>query len=270
MGHAGFTMNMSSAFCFDTMKTTALLACTLSLLGTQVAQAESSTPSERLWQDNSLTYVTGGRFRVDPAAQQTLTFEHASGWRHGDLFVFIDATHFNDGRGGSLYGEFSPRVSLSKLGKTTLPAHGLIRDVALSSTLEFGEGEVETLLMGLGLDLAVPGMDFFKLDLLRRIPLLGQDGEIWQLTPVWSASMGRHLVFDGFIDWGIHSDGRHRRNWHVNPQLKYDIGAALGWGKRKLMLGVEYSYWHNKYGIADSAAFPTHDNTASFILQTYF
>lgn len=247
-----------------------ILLASLFLFFTSTAHAEDNVRQAWLWQDNSLTYVTGGHFHVDPAVQHTLTFEHVSGWRHGDLFMFIDATHFNDGRGGSLYGEFSPRVSLSKLSQYALPPTCVIRDVALSSTLEFGEGEVETILLGVGVDLAVPGTDYFKIDLLRRTPLLGQDGAVWQLTPVWSVSMGKRIVFDGFIDWAIHSDGRYRHNWHINPQLKYDIGQSLGRGKRKLLLGVEYSYWHNKYGIADSAAFPTHDHTASFILKAHF
>ncbi|HCL42140.1 MAG TPA: hypothetical protein DHW73_12290, partial [Pseudomonas sp.] len=42
-----------------------------------------------LWQNNSLTYLYGTDFQVDPDTQQTVTFEHASGWTKGDLFIFF-------------------------------------------------------------------------------------------------------------------------------------------------------------------------------------
>ena len=75
-----------------------------------------------LWQNNSLTYLYGKNFAVDSgedgreaSIQQTITFEHASGWSWGDMFLFVDHKWFNghsgkDGR--TYYGEFSPRLSL--------------------------------------------------------------------------------------------------------------------------------------------------------------
>ena len=42
------------------------------------------------WQNNSLSYLYGHDYKVDPGIQQTVTFEHASGWRFGDLFFFTD------------------------------------------------------------------------------------------------------------------------------------------------------------------------------------
>ena len=37
-----------------------------------------ATASPLLWQDNSLTYLYGQDFEVDPAIQQAVTFEHVS------------------------------------------------------------------------------------------------------------------------------------------------------------------------------------------------
>lgn len=55
-----------------------------------------------LWQNNSLTYLYGKNFAVDSgedgreaSIQQTITFEHASGWSWGDMFLFVDHKWFN-------------------------------------------------------------------------------------------------------------------------------------------------------------------------------
>jgi nucleoside-specific outer membrane channel protein Tsx len=216
------------------------------------------------WQDHSLTYVGGGHFEVVPEAQQTLTFEHASGWGFGDLFGFVDATHFNGRHDNTWYGEISPRLSYGKLIGAGM-GDGLVRDVLLATTLEMGEGDLETLLVGPGFDLAIPGFDFFQVNLYRRFPLHGQDGETIQVTPVWAVTSGRWR-FDGFLDWNLDSDGAYARNWHFNPQFKYDLGKSFGWGDRALQLGVEYSYWRNKYGIRNAPV----ENAFSLILQSHF
>jgi nucleoside-specific outer membrane channel protein Tsx len=220
------------------------------------------------WQDNSLTLVTGGDFRVDPETRHTLTFEHASGWGFGDLFVFVDATRYHGDRGDTYYGELSPRLSYGKLSGTGMRA-GRLRDVLLAGTLEFGRGDVETLLLGPGFDLAIPGFDFFQVNLYRRFPLHGQDGATFQITPVWAVTHGPWR-FDGFIDWNVDSDGTYASNLHVNPQLKYDLGRQFGWRDRALQVGLEYSYWKNKYGIRDSAGFRTDQRALSLIVQGHF
>jgi nucleoside-specific outer membrane channel protein Tsx len=46
--------------------------------------------SPMLWQNNSLTYLYGKDYKVDAGEiQQTITFEHASGWTWGDMFLFV-------------------------------------------------------------------------------------------------------------------------------------------------------------------------------------
>jgi nucleoside-specific outer membrane channel protein Tsx len=60
------------------------------------------------------------------------------------------------------------------------------------------------------------------------------------VTPAWSYTLplGRSdLLIDGYIDWVVNnrdaSDGRrgqadYHANLHINPQVKYDLGKALG------------------------------------------
>jgi hypothetical protein len=65
---------------------------------------------------------------VDPSEQSTLTLGHVHDSAIGALFVFIDATLFNDAQVGdewTVYGEASSRFSLRKV---------LNKDVSLALT----------------------------------------------------------------------------------------------------------------------------------------
>src|SRR5690606_7095982 len=108
--------------------------------------------SEMHWQNDSLTYLYVKNFSIDSveydrefAIQQTITFEHASGWSWGDMFLFVDHKWFNghsgkDGR--TYYGEFSPRLSLGKVTGKDL-SFGPIKDVLISATYERGESQAD-------------------------------------------------------------------------------------------------------------------------------
>lgn len=263
-------------------------ATSLILAGGLLASGQALAGDLLQWQDNSLTYLYGKDYKVDAPIQQTLTFEHASGWSVGDLFIFVDSIHFN-GKGNddghddsSLYGEFSPRLSLGKISGTDL-SFGPIKDVLLSTTYEFGEGDVETYLIGPAVDLNLPGFDYFQLNTYLRQTESGRPGDnVWQITPVWSYTIpvgNSDLVIDGFMDWIVDNDvndkGEAHANLHFNPQIKYDLAKAMGWGQ-KLYVGIEYDYWKDKYSIEDSGFVsdnfvgPTDQNTFSVIAKGHF
>ncbi len=105
------------------------------------------------WHSNSLTYLYGKDYKIDAPIQQTVTFEHVNGWKYGDTFLFLDSIHFN-GKGNdngnddsTFYGEFSPRLSFGKIFQRDL-SFGPIKDVLVAMTYEFGEGDVETYMIG--------------------------------------------------------------------------------------------------------------------------
>ena len=212
------------------------------------------------WQDNSLTYLNGIDFKVDPPKQQTVTFEHASGWSFGDLFIFVDGIKYNTeatngaGDGHTFYGEISPRLSLGKISGADL-SFGPVKDVLLAATYEFGEDDVDSYLLGPAVDLNIPGFDYFQLNTYLRTTDGRRDGDnVWQITPVWSYTIpvgDSDLVIDGFMDWVVDNDDSYHANLHLNPQIKYDLAKAMGWGKR-FYVGVEYDYWSDKYGIDDN------------------
>ena len=98
------------------------------------ALASASTEAgPLLWNDNSLSYLYGQHFKVDGTGddtQQTVTFEHASGWTWGDVFLFVDnkwSNGLSGNDGHTYYGEFSPRLSLGKVSGQNL-RYGIVKD----------------------------------------------------------------------------------------------------------------------------------------------
>jgi nucleoside-specific outer membrane channel protein Tsx len=241
------------------------------------------------WQNNSLTYLYGQDFKIDPEIQQTVTFEHASGWSFGDLFLFVDVIKYNTdatngaGDGHTFYGEFSPRFSLGKISGADL-SFGPIKDVLIATTYEFGEDDVESYLIGPAVDLDIPGFDYFQLNTYLRTTDGSRAGSnVWQITPVWSYTIPvgeSDILIDGFMDWVVDNDsnrrGDYHANLHFNPQIKYDLGKALKWGEKQLYVGIEYDYWKNKYGIKDGGFVSenfvgsTDQNTASLLVKAHF
>lgn len=225
------------------------------------------------WQSHSVTLLYGDDYEVVPPEQTTLTLEHASGWVWGDMFGFVDFSHFhNSGEETAVYGEITPRLSLSWLTDSAWSA-GPISDTLLVVSYEAGRGDVETLLAGAGVNLEVPGFSFLKLNLLRRFPQQGRDGETTQLTPSWAfpIALGRStLMIDGYIDWVLDSDGSFHENLHINPQVKLDVSPWLNTRDGQVWLGIEYDYWQNKFGIESSSTFDTDQSTFSVLLKVFF
>ena len=253
------------------------------LLAAGLLTASAASADDLLqWQNNSLTYLWGKNFKVNPGTQQTVTFEHADGWKYGDTFFFLDRIFYQgakDANNGpnTYYGEFTPRLSFGKIFDQDL-SFGPVKDVLLALTYEFGEGDTEAYLIGPGFDLNVPGFDYFQLNFYHRTTDGSRPGDhVWQITPVWAYTLplgNSNVLIDGYMDWVVDNDvnrrGTYQANLHFNPQVKYDLGKALHLGEKQLYVGIEYDYWKNKYGIKNSDAFTTNQNTASFLVKVHF
>ena len=66
------------------------------------------------WQSNSISALYGKGFEVEPDTHETITFEHASNWKWGDLFLFVDTYWFDGEKTASqghnaVYTEIAPR-----------------------------------------------------------------------------------------------------------------------------------------------------------------
>ena len=216
------------------------------------AVAASTPVSAQAWNAFNVQYLYGSNYELEPEQVDILTLEWANGWAYGDNSVFVDITNFVQGD-NTVYGEWAPRLSLSKITGKSFSA-GSIQDVYLSATIELGEG-ISNYLIGGAIDLAMPGFNFFQINgYLRENSELS--GSTWQATAVWNSDfeIGQtRWNFSGFIDWAG-SEGRpgtfaySKRNLHAQPQLLLDLGHLLDRPGR-IYAGVEWLYWHNRYGI---------------------
>ena len=207
------------------------------------------------WNAFNVQYAYGSNFEFGSPQQEMLTVEWAGGWKYGDHFAFFDLVNFvHDDQ--TFYGEFSPRLSLSKVTGRDFSA-GWIQDVFLAGTFERGE-DLANILAGVGFDLAIPGFDFFKLNAyLRENPDLrgprGRRPRAGRHTLIWAPRTG--FLPASWTDWaGSEGDSGTaawaKRNVHAEPQLLLDVGhLALGRPGR-WYAGLELYYWHNRYGIS--------------------
>ena len=243
------------------------------------------------WTDSSFSLLPyGDGYAVDPDEQSTITFEHAHASKMGDLFMFVDFTKFhgNAADDTTWYGEFGPRFSFGKLfGKDfsyTLFKRSLfeIKDVLLATQYERGEDPdvAEAVLLGIGLDLDVreagilgglAKFNYVQVNFYGRAELTeGTDSGIsdMQITMVASYpfAIGKsQFLVDGYFDWVV-GLGNEDWNFHLNPQVTMDLGAA--WNKpRKLYVGLEFDFWWNKYQIPNSADFDTNQSAVSLLIK---
>ncbi|UJF16845.1 hypothetical protein L0B53_02545 [Vibrio sp. SS-MA-C1-2] len=229
------------------------------------------------WWDMSLTGLYGQNYEFSPSDKETtITFETAGDWKYGDWFAFQDVYFYNDsntGQAQSTYGEIGPRFSVNKIFGTNIHA-GPLTDVSLALTLEEGRGPSESFLYGVGLDFDIPYFNYFQLNTYRREALNDSRNESygWQLTPSFSADIpvgNSRIIVDGYIDWVFATEkDDYKENFHLNPQVKYDLGQAVLPSNKKnaLLIGIEYDYWKNIYGNTDGVD----QNTFSFIIKSHF
>lgn len=225
-----------------------------------VVLTTSAVSAKTLWSDNSLSYLKNLQdFEVLTNDNiNVFTFEHASGHHWGDVFFFVDRLHgkadAHNAEHKETYSEFSPRLSLSYLSNKQL-TFGPISDLFLAGTYEYSSGTsgdfgfgFDNYLYGIGASWDIFNKGYFNTNLYYANNDDTDNDQ--QLTINWGypITLGKHnIMFDGYIDWSSAADD-HAADFHFNPQLKLDVGHYFGYSN-KLEVGIEYSYWHNKFGI---------------------
>ncbi|MDG1752022.1 MAG: DUF5020 family protein [Thalassotalea sp.] len=192
--------------------------------------------AETLWSDFSATLLKGNNYQVGDNNRTIFTFEHAAGYSWGDSFMFIDRLHSENGK-KETYAEISPRFEISHY------QNSLFKNIYVATTAEIGDGFTHYLL-GVGTRLKIPHFTFVNLNIYHRNNDSNDNGQ--QITASWKLPIGP-LTYDGFIDF-VPSNDNKSTSYNFTSQLKYNIGNMLNI-KNKLYLGVEYVYWHNKFGI---------------------
>ena len=76
------------------------------------------------------------------------------------------------------------------------------------------------------------------------------------------------IVIDGYFDWTF-SSSETNANFHFNPQVKVDMKKSLK-SDIQWYLGLEYDYWHHKYGLENSSSLDSQQNTFSILAKIHF
>jgi nucleoside-specific outer membrane channel protein Tsx len=212
------------------------------------------------WSNSSIFLLRGENFEVgDDKARTEMTFENATGYKHGDSFFFLDVTApgqaKDSARTTEMYGEWSPRFSL---GKTFgfIKDGGFIKDVLFTNTFEFGNNSSDqsrTNLHGVALDFNIRNFAFFSWNFYVR-DNLDKEGTTTQSTFAYKLpiSIGESIKLDysAYIDIVHGDEGDTEAHSHTGQQFKIDLGHLYK-VPDTLFAGFEYQVWNKKFGIKD-------------------
>lgn len=199
------------------------------------------------WQTTNIQLLRGYDYEIGERQRSIITLEHANGWAYGDTYAWVDFIK-PDGVDYTYYGEFSPRLSLSKITGRDL-SYGIIKDVLISTTFEKAKDQGPQYLYGAALDLDLPGFKFFKTNAYIH-DSTELSGQTWQVTLAWNYPIEHNdnrFLIEGYADFQG-DEGTSNANQAIVPRFLFDAGHALGYEKDKLFVGMEYQYWHNKFG----------------------
>ena len=220
------------------------------------------------WTSNNFQLLHGNGFELGETHRTTITFEHANAWAYGDNFMFVDIVQRDD-VGLQLYGEWYPRLSMSKVLNRNL-SNRVFKDIFLvgglnHSTLPEGD-PFKAYLLGIGTTFNLPVAGVLNLNVMAQKHDQEKTTGI-QVTPSWSIPFrigNLDFRFDGFLDWVSASSSGGKPFILAQPQLLLDIGKLTNTGKG-IFLGIEYFYWRNKFGIDG-----VNDNAAQVMLKFDF
>lgn len=207
------------------------------------------------WSSTNVQMLHGDGYELGDSEMSIMTVEHASGWKYGDNFFFLDVSNpFAKGTG--YYAEFSPRLSLGNISGKKL-AFGIVKDVLLAGTQEMGE-DLRATLLGVGVALNLPKFAFADINLYyresKRDWLTDQSDSGLQVTIDWLLPFtlgNQKFAFEGFADyaWGEKGGSSPKAdNLIAGPRLLIDAGNWFG-APGKVQVGIEYQIWHNKFGV---------------------
>ena len=196
-----------------------------------------------------------------------LTFQHASAWKYGTNFLFIDFLSddkedgFND---EDFYGEWYPTLSIPKILGQEDFRFGLITDMRIIAGINYGvDPKVRKYLPGIELSWQLPGFAFLNTDFTaylddnEGISAGGAPKEdaSFMIDVNWAYpfSMGRaKFSIEGHIEYiGTRANelGGETTWWILGqPQIRCDIGDLLFNVPQHLYMGTEIQFWINKLG----------------------
>ena len=203
------------------------------------------------------------------------TLQHASGWKYGDNFFFVDFLDARDPgfQDFDVYAEWYSNFSLGKIAGRTVGG-GIVSDVGLIWGYNWAsDADVKKYLPGVRLALDLGGFAFANLDFTAYIDdsegaAAGgapREGDSWMIDFNFArpfAIGNSNFSIEGHIEYIAGRDnefGGSVETWILaQPQFRWSPNEHLS-------LGFEYQYWLNKLG--DGA---TDENTVQALLVWKF
>ncbi|WP_460994610.1 outer membrane protein OmpK [Spongiibacter taiwanensis] len=240
------------------------------LLSPGAGAEELEDAASQAWSSTALSVLHGKAEVVSDEAVWNYRLEHLSSDHRGMVFVLLE--HLRDNRDyEESYMELVGRLSLGNLSGRKLSV-GPVSDVHLAFTEELGRApdyDFNNHLYGLGLDIAVPGLDYFQTNVFYADNEYGQADVRLELVYGRVFELGNQvLIIDGLADWSS-AEADKAASFRFNPQLRMDVGRWWGLPPRSIEAGIEYSWWHNKYGLKNIAGLDTDESAVSLLLMVY-
>jgi nucleoside-specific outer membrane channel protein Tsx len=237
------------------------------------------------WSDTALSVRYGTQFaepydndadgsRTD-IAKTIIAFTSATGYKYGTTFVTIDflQSDSKDPGGGvagkpgaqEVYGVFRTTVDLGKVTGASLKM-GPVRGLGVTAGFDINTkndgyaSKKRMAVAGPTVMMEVPG--FLNLSALlfdesnapQAITRRYHYKNHLALEADWGIAIGDlPLSFNGYALW-ITAKGKDEfgaqtaPESHVDMDLMLDAGSLLGASRKTWLVGVEYEYWHNKFG----------------------
>lgn len=238
--------------------------CTAAILITATfpAQAAEWSHTEAQLQYGNLRNPYSG----DSHYTTVLTLQHASGWKYGDNFFFID--FLNDSERDTVndtfnnteaYAEWYANFSLSKITGCKIGG-GALADVGLIAGFNYSaDANVKKYLPGFRLAWDIPGDGFLNTDITAFFDDSAGDAAPKETDSFMVDFNGAFPFSIGEQDFSIEGhieyiDGRENEFGQISgwvlaqPQFRWDMGKTLWETPKQVFVGIEYQYWRNKLG----------------------
>jgi nucleoside-specific outer membrane channel protein Tsx len=234
--------------------------------------------------DTSIGYRYGTDFseprNPNHISKDILNLNHVSGYKYGTNFFNVDMLLSDSkdpaGAGSTngaqeVYVVYRNTVDLEKL--TGSPYQfGLVKGVGVTGGFDFNtktdtgyNSKKRMLVVGPTLMLDVPG--FLNVSLLALFESNAPYNTVFKtsvarytydshamLSASWGIPLGKTgLSFEGYANF-IETKGKNEfgadtaAETNVDMQVMYDVSPLIGAAPKSLKVGLEYQYWHNKFG----------------------
>jgi len=207
-------------------------------------------------------------------ATSIITLQHASGYKWGDVFFFIDflhgengdVNHFND---NDAYGELYINFSSTKLLGVNY-GKGPLKDIGFIQGFNFAiDSNVYKILPGVRFSWDMPGFAFFNTDFMAYLDASsGVSAGTYNAPAETDSAMldvnfaapfqlwGQYFSFEGHVEFVAPRKNEFGDDveGHIfgQPQFRWDVGYALTGTKDRFFIGTEYQFWINKLGEKDT------------------